>query len=304
LNVLTSTVEMGQGAKTVLAQIAADEMGLAVDRVHVSNPDTAFTPFDMLTSASRSTYCMGSAIRLAVRDIKGQLLEAAAERLEASKEDLVIQAGRIMVRGSPERSFSYSDVVRRTGYGTLIGRGTFVSTAGPGGGGLEFGLDFENGQGYGSAQWHPAVVACEVEVDLETGRVEVTRLHSELYAGKVINPKLCELQVQGAAIFGLGQALFEEIVLDTDGRTTNANLSDYMIPSFEDLPRQMTAHLLEPEGVTEVHGIGETNLPPVRPAIANAVCRAIGNRIFDLPITPEKVLAAVRKTNPRPGPGA
>jgi CO/xanthine dehydrogenase Mo-binding subunit len=99
--------------------------------------------------------------------------------------------------------------------------------------------------------------------------------------------------VEGATIFGLGQALFEELVFDTDGRITNPNLSDYMIPSFEDVPTELTVHLLEPKGVTEVHGIGETALPPVRPAIANAICRAIGARIFDLPITPDKVLKAI-----------
>jgi CO/xanthine dehydrogenase Mo-binding subunit len=154
-------------------------------------------------------------------------------------------------------------------------------------------VHLETGQGYGSAEWHPAVVACEVEVDTETGKVEVTRLHAGLYVGRVINPRLCELQVEGSAIFGLGQSLFEEVVLDTDGRIANPNLSDYMVPSFEDVPRELTVHIFEPAGVTEVHGIGETALPPIRPAIGNAVSRAIGARIFDLPITPEKVLRAL-----------
>jgi CO/xanthine dehydrogenase Mo-binding subunit len=123
--------------------------------------------------------------------------------------------------------------------------------------------------------------------------VKVTRLHGELYVGRVINPRLCQLQVEGAMLFGLGQALFEEVAADTNGGITNPNLSDYMIPSFEDVPPELSVHLLEPHGVTEVHGIGETALPPVRPAIGNAICRAIGVRIFDLPITPEKVLRAL-----------
>ena len=156
-------------------------------------------------------------------------------------------------------------------------------------------MDSETGQGYGSAEWHPAVVACEVEVDSETGKVEVKRLHCEIFVGKVINPHLSVMQVEGAMIFGLGQALFEEIVCDTDGRITNPNLSDYMIPSIKDVCSELTVHLLEPEGVTEVHGIGETALPPVRPAIGNAVCRAIGARIFDLPMTPERVLRALQE---------
>jgi CO/xanthine dehydrogenase Mo-binding subunit len=100
-------------------------------------------------------------------------------------------------------------------------------------------------------------------------------------------------------LFGLGQALFEEVLYDTDGRLANPNLSEYMIPSFEDVPQKLTVHLLEPEGATEVHGIGETALPPVRPAIGNAISRAIGVRLFDLPLTPEKILRALKEREAR-----
>ncbi len=116
----------------------------------------------------------------------------------------------------------------------LLGHGVFVSGSGPDGSPVV--MDFETGQGYGSAEWHPAVVVCEVEVDTETGQVTVPRIHAELYAGKVINPRLCELQIEGATTFGLGQVLFEEVLQDTNGSITNPNLSDYMIPSFEDVP--------------------------------------------------------------------
>jgi CO/xanthine dehydrogenase Mo-binding subunit len=291
LNVLTSTVEMGQGCKTVLAQIAADEAGLPVEKVSISEPDTAFTPFDWMTAASRSTFCMGTAIRTAVVDIKEQLLAAAAQQLEAAKEDLVVHEGKVMVRGVAGRALAYGDIVRWTKSNNLLAHGTFVAGSGPDGSPVV--MDAETGQGYGSAEWHPAVVACEVEVDSETGKTVVTRLHTELYVGKVINPLLSVMQVEGATIFGLGQALFETLVFDNDGHIINTNLSDYMIPSFKDVPADLTVHLLEPKGITEVHGIGETALPPVRPAIANAICRAIGTRIFDLPITPEKVLRAI-----------
>jgi len=297
LNVLTSTVEMGQGAKTVLAQIAADEGKVSVHQVRISEPDTALTPFDQMTSASRSTFCMGTAIRYAVQDVKEQLVELAAERLEAAKDDLTLDDGRVMVQGSPERSLSYGDLIRWTKQNNLLGQGTFVAKSSQDG--KEVLMDTETGQGYGSAEWHPAVIACEVEVDTETGIVKVKRLHAELYVGRVINPLLCELQVEGSALFGLGQSLFEELVFDTDGRITNPNLSDYMIPSFEDTPPELTVHLLEPEGVTEVHGIGETALPPIRPAIGNAVSRAIGVRLFDLPITPERVLRALQEKKER-----
>ena len=288
LNVLTSTVEMGQGAKTTLALIAAEEAGLPLEQVRVSEPDTSVTPFDTMTAASRSTYCMGTAIRYAVRDLKQQLVSLAAQQLEAAPGDLALEDGRVFVRDAPTRSVSYGEVLRRVRRGTLTGEGTFVAdTRQP--------LDLETGQGAGSAQWHPAVVACEVVVDAETGKVEVSRLHAGLYVGRAINPRMCELQIEGSALFGLGQALFEELLFDTNGRVTNPNLSDYMIPSFEDVPTRLTVHLLEPEDATEVHGIGETALPPIRPAIGNAICRAIGTRIYSLPLTPEKILRALRE---------
>jgi CO/xanthine dehydrogenase Mo-binding subunit len=293
VNVLTSSVEMGQGAKTALAQIAADEIGLPVSRVRISEPDTAFTPFDLMTAASRATFCMGTAIRRGVQQVKNQLLEAAAAQLEAAKDDLLVRDGKIMVRGVADRSVSYVDAIRFTKANNLLGHGVFVSGSAPDGSPVV--MDFETGQGYGSAEWHPAVVVCEVEVDTDTGHVKVTQLHAELYVGKVINPRLCELQVEGATTFGLGQVLFEELAVDSNGSITNPNLSDYMIPSFEDVPAQLTIQLLEPHGVTDVHGIGETAIPPARPAIGNAISRAVGAHFRDLPITPEKVLRALQK---------
>jgi CO/xanthine dehydrogenase Mo-binding subunit len=109
----------------------------------------------------------------------------------------------------------------------------------------------------------------------------------------MINPTQCELQVDGAALFGLGQALFEELVWDEAGQLTNANLSDYMIPSFRDVP-ELDETILETPGTIEVHGLGETGLPAVAPAVSNAVSRALGIRVTDLPLTPERVLRAVR----------
>jgi CO/xanthine dehydrogenase Mo-binding subunit len=297
LNVLTSSVEMGQGLKTALAQIAASEIGLPVERVRISEPDTAFTPFDLMTAASRATFCMGNAIREAVKDIREQLFDIAATQLEAAKEDLVLHEGKIMVRGVAGKSLAYVDAIRLSKASNLLGHGVFVSGSGPDGSPVV--MDFETGQGYGSAEWHPAVVVCEVEVDTETGQVKVPRMHAEIYAGKVINPRLCALQIEGASIFGLGQVLYEELVQDTNGSITNPNLSDYMIPSFEDVPAAMTVHLLEPHGVTDVHGVGETAIPPARPAIGNAISRAVGHHFLDLPITPEKILRALENQKQR-----
>jgi CO/xanthine dehydrogenase Mo-binding subunit len=239
------------------------------------------TPFDHFTAASRTTFVTGNAVQLAVRDAQRQLIDLASELLEIAPEDLEAAGGRVQVRGAPQRSLGYGEIVRRAGRGNVLGAGFF---------GPRTHLDLETGQGRGSIQWHPAAVACEVEVDTETGKCEVTQLHAALYVGRAINPVFCELQVEGSILFGLGQALFEEVCYDSDGRVLNLNLSDYMIPSFADMPRRISAFILETPDPEEVHGIGESAVPPIRPAVGNAVCRALGVRINDLPLTPERVL--------------
>src|SRR5882724_5329797 len=281
LNVLTSSVECGQGAKTVLAQIAAHAMQAPVSCVSVSDPDTDLTPYDQQTSSSRTTYSMGGAIGKAAVDLKGQLLNYAAEILEASVNDLIFDNGRITVRGSYDRSLSYGEIVRRSNQGNLIGRGAF-STSG--------GLDLETGQGIGSVHWHQGAIGCEVEVDAETGKVRVLHLTPSVFAGRVVNPRLCELQLEGSAIFGFGQALFEEMVYDEHGQVMNLNLGDYNVPSFDDIPWKLSPLALEHQTSEELHGIGETLLPPVMAAIGNAIYNAVGARIRDLPISAEKVL--------------
>ncbi len=291
LHVLTSSVEMGQGALTVLAQIAAHEMGVPLERVRVSTPDTALTPFDQMTAASRTTNSMGRAIRSAVVDVKEQLLELASEQMEIAAADLEIADGLVRPKGAPDRALPLQAVLGRSRLGNLIGSGTYFKP---------IHLDTETGQGVGAPQWHPCVCGCEVEVDEATGKVDVLRLELGLFLGRAINPTQCELQVVGAALFGVGQALYEEMVWDEAGQLLNPNLSDYMIPSFLDVPPRVGVTLLEEPDAIHVHGIGETALPSVAPAIANAVARATGVRVRDLPLTAERVLALLRERQPAP----
>jgi len=280
LNVLTSSVEMGQGLKTALAVIAGEKLGIGVDRVSVSDVDTDVTPYDQQTSASRSTHAMGTAVMAAADDVMGQLRQLAAQEFEVALEDIEFVDGRARVVGAPDRSASYAQLIAHGRRGNILGQGTFASSGG---------LDPETGQGIGSVHWHQGAGAAEVEVDLETGRVEVLRYHGSAYAGRVINPVQAELQTEGSVAFGIGHALFEEMVYD-DGQLQNGNLGDYMIASFSDIPRSLSVSSVENLEANEIHGLGETSLPPVMPAIGNAVFRATGVRIRDLPITPEKVL--------------
>ncbi len=286
LNVLTSSVELGQGAKTVLAQLAAEALQVPLSSVSVSDPDTDITPYDQQTSSSRTTYSMGGAIGRAAEDLKRQLLEHAAEFLEAAGSDLSIGEGRVTVRGTPGRSLRYVEIVLRSNQGNLIGRGAF-STRG--------GLDLETGQGIGSVHWHQGAIACEVEVDTETGKIKVLDLNPCVFAGRVVNPRLCELQLEGCAVFGVGQALFEEMIYGDHGQLMNPNLGDYNVPSFDDIPWKLIPLALEHQGSRELHGIGETLLPPVMAAIGNALYNAVGVRIRDLPLTPEKVLRELNR---------
>jgi CO/xanthine dehydrogenase Mo-binding subunit len=286
LNVMISSVECGQGAKTILAQIAAHAMQVPIERVAVSNPDTDVTPYDQQTSSSRTTFSMGGAVTQAAADLKQQLLDHAGALLEASAQDLIIDNGRVSVRGAPNRFLPYGAVAMRSQQANLIGRGAFTTRGG---------LELETGQGIGSVHWHQGAIGCEVEVDIETGKVKVLRLSPSVFAGRVVNPRLCELQLEGCAIFGLGQALFEEMIYADRGQLLNSNLADYNIPSFADIAPVINTSALEHAGSDKLHGIGETLLPPVMAAIGNAVYNAVGVRLHDLPLTAEKILAALHK---------
>jgi CO/xanthine dehydrogenase Mo-binding subunit len=284
LNVLTSSVEMGQGLKTALAILAAEQLGLGTADVHVSEVDTDVTPYDQQTSSSRSTHAMGTAVQMAAASVREQSLALAGELLEASPDDLEVADGQVRVKGAPGRSVSFGQVVRRTRSGNILGHARFRSTGG---------LDPETGQGVASVHWHQAAGAAEVEVDLDTGRVDVLKYAARVYAGRVVNPVQVELQTEGCVAFGVGQAFFEELVFD-GGQLQNGSLAEYLVPSLRDMPAELSVAALEDPERREIHGLGETSLPPVMPAIGNAVARATGVRIQDLPITPEKLLRALR----------
>lgn len=293
VEVLVSTVEIGQGSSTVLAQIAADSLGVPFERVRVLNPDTAVTPYDRSTSSSRSTFMMGNAIMLAAKEIRTQLFEAASEILEVSPDDLDLVDGVVAVKGSPDLRLTIEDVLRRKygmKVGTVVGRGTYKT---------EGGLDPENGQGRASAFWETGVSAAEVEVDVQTGAVTIVNFVSVADVGKVINPVLCEGQVEGTILTGIGHALYENIIYE-HGQPINPNFLDYGLPTFSEMPVNLKTVLAEhhhPNGPYGAHGVGETAMPSVAPAIANAIYNAIGVRVHDLPMTPEKVLRGLFERN-------
>jgi CO/xanthine dehydrogenase Mo-binding subunit len=285
LNVLTSSVEMGQGQKTAHAILAAERLGIPLEKIVVMSPDTDATPYDQQSSSSRTTYAGGAAVQLAVDDVRAQLVRLGAGLLGVAEDAVEIADGRVRTKTPPHRGLEFGEVVRKARSGNLVGRGTF-QTKGQ--------LDPETGQGVASAHWNQAAGAAEVEVDLETGKVRLLRYHGASYPGRVVNRVQAELQLEGNVGFGISQALFEEMLFD-NGQLQNATLADYMITSIEDMPRELVVHILENPERGDIHGIGETSLPPVMAAIGNAVCQATGVRVKDLPITPEKVLRGLRE---------
>jgi CO/xanthine dehydrogenase Mo-binding subunit len=281
--VLTSTVDVGQGARTVLAQIVASVLRVPIEQVAVSRPDTLRTPPDQGTVSSRSTYSMGEAVRRAARSLVEQLTAIAERQFEIGRPDLVLADGQVRPVDGSSAGIALQELVRLSGVERITGIAAFVNQP------MRDELSGEVGV---STHFHQAAASALVEVDSETGAVDVLDVWVSTHAGVVVNPTLAELQSEGNVAFAVGQALMEEIVLD-GGQVLNASLADYQIPSIEDFPDSVQASFTE--GVEqEIHGIGETALPAVLPAITNAVADALGTRLHRLPLTPEVNLAALR----------
>jgi CO/xanthine dehydrogenase Mo-binding subunit len=281
-----SSTELGQGARTVLAQIAAEELELPLEQVGVVASDTAVTPYDRSTGASRSTTLMGLAVQAACRDLRDQLLGIAAQR-EGADRGALSTAGGAVVTPSGARH-EYGDLIRafyETPGGELIGRGYVLPS-------------FDRGRlRRPPVFWEVGWGAAQVEVDEETGVVRLSRYVGVADVGRAINPALCEGQDEGAAMQGIGHTFWEAMLYE-DGQLLNGSLVEYRVPTFEDLPDAFETVLLEDgngPGPYGAKGMGEGGVGPVAPAVAAAVARAVGARIRDLPLTPERVWRAIRR---------
>lgn len=285
LSIYAGTVEMGQGSETTLAQIAGKELGIALDKIQVLGVDTDVVPYDLTTSSSRSTFHMGKAVQLASRQIQQQLRQIVSQEYGVAGEQISFVDGKIRL---PEAMLEYSEVMhKRFGMpgGTLIGEGQ-----------LKTSIKNEYGEKSTSAFWFIAAGAAEVEVDTDTGRFKLLKYSTAVDVGKAISPLGCRQQLAGAAITGIGQAMFEEIAYD-NGQLINPNLVDYVLPSIGDMPPvidPIAVEVPDRNGPFGAKGIGESALIPVAPAIANAVYDACGVRIKDLPIKAEKIFLALQ----------
>ncbi|MEX0803954.1 MAG: xanthine dehydrogenase family protein molybdopterin-binding subunit [Candidatus Binatia bacterium] len=286
LSIYSGTVEMGQGSETVLAQIAGTELGIPLAKIQVLGVDTDIVPYDLTTSSSRSTFHMGKAVQLAAQDIMRQLKDTVVKEYQVPEDKVSFDGGKIRL---PESTVDYAEVMfKRFGMqgGTLIGEGQ-VKTS----------VKDEYGDKSTSAFWFLAAGAAEVEVDVDTGKFKLLKYATAVDVGKALNPLGCRQQLAGAAITGIGQAVFEEIAYD-NGQLINPNLVDYVLPSLGDMPPVIDTIAIEipdKNGPFGAKGIGESALIPVAPAIANAIFDAVGVRIKDLPIKAEKIYLALEE---------
>ena len=284
---LTGTVEIGQGARTALSQVVAEELGLPFEAVTVAQLDTDVTPYDVNTNASSSTVVMGLAVQRAAQDLRRQLLRHAAKILKTKPASLTLHGGR--VRGAKAQSVSFEELMQRvflSKAGEMIGRGTYQ--------------DIKSKQaalGSPTTFWEISWGAAEVEVDRETGEIKLTKYVSLADVGRAIHPILCEGQDEGGVMNAIGHTLLEEMIYK-DGQPLNPNLVDYRVPSFNQLPKDFESILVESHngpGPFGSKGTGEGGLLPVASAIGNAVYRATGLRLYALPLTPEKVWRGLQK---------
>ncbi len=279
------TIEIGQGSNTALARIAAQELGVRPTAVEVAPLDTDWTPFDMGTYASSATTVMGLAVQKAAVAVRDQLIEAARSMGKSPDAAATLANGEVRLG---EIAFPFSALVRHVegAGGVITGEGRQVTERVP-----------EAPLGARSPFWEVGWGAAKVHVDRDTGEVKVLKYVSIADAGKAINPQVCHTQEQGAFLQGLGQALFEETVYE-NGLMLTPDALTYRLPKISDLPDEQVNILFENgngAGPYGAKGLGESGLIPVPSAIANAVDKAVGVRITDLPVTGEKIWRALRK---------
>ncbi len=287
-----AAAEIGQGSDTVLVQIAAEALGIPYDRVWMAECDSVISPLDLGSYSSRVTLMAGSAVKAAAEEIKARLFEVAGARLECEAAVLDAVDGWIFNSIKPDIGIDWDEAARLAfeESGPLVSTGHYRPPEDLGGG-------FKGSTVGTSPAFSFATAVCEVEVDLETGRVRVERFTDFSDSGTVINPVTFHGQVEGGIIMGLGETLMEDTVHDGKGVLVNPDLRAYLVPTIGETPdiTSVAVESFEPRGPFGAKEIGEGCLLPVPGAIANAIYDACGVRVTELPITPEKILQGLKR---------
>ncbi len=298
VNVGVGGQDIGQGSFTIAAQMAAAALGVPYESVRVAAPvDTRYSPYEWQTVASRLTWSMGNAVVGAARDVRRQVLDIVAQAWGETPEDLDIVDGIVVSykseRETPLKNLGIYGLPKPDGRGwmggPIIGRGSFMPSD-------VTGLDAETGQGEKAVvHYTTGAQAVELEVDLETGQIEIIRGVAAFDVGKAINPDMVKAQMEGGFVQGVSSALLEQLQLK-DGFVQNPNLVDYRIATSADIPGDLQSFIVEmpqDDGPWGARGIGEHSMVPTLPAIANAIYDAIGIRFDGPPFSSEKVYLAM-----------
>jgi xanthine dehydrogenase molybdenum-binding subunit len=291
IDLFTGATDMGQGSDTVIAQIVAEELGLGVEDIRVVHSDTDICPWDVGAHASRTTFIAGNAALGAARKIKARILELGAKELSTPLEKLVLRDRQVQHIEDGEKRLEIGKLLRKAHFshgGQMLMAEHFYDPANE-----NMGKDF---RGNMSMTYTFGCHGVRVKVDEETGKVKILDYVAAHDVGRAINPLLLEGQVYGGVMMGVGYALSEQVILEK-GEVMNPNFRDYKILTAKDVV-PIRAPVLEThdnDGPYGAKGIGEPGCVPTAPAIANAIYNAVGVRIKDLPITPERVLAALRE---------
>jgi CO/xanthine dehydrogenase Mo-binding subunit len=294
VKIMTGVTEIGEGILTVLAQIAAEEVGVTPQDVTIGDNDTARVPEAAHAGATRMTYMIGNAVALASRDARERLVAVLAAHWEVAVDKIVTANGVARVEDANQHMSMAEAVHLCKSRGVVpVGSASFGTDT--------TGLDPVDGSG---RPWQAYVFGCqvaEVEVDTVTGEVQVLGVWAAHDVGRAVNPKGVEGQIEGAVVQALGQALMEDYKLD-NGHTTTPGFAKYILPTALDVPQVNSVIIEDPDpiGPLGVKGIGEPAMVPTIPAVMNAIYDAVGVRITSLPATPEKILEGLRhKANSR-----
>ena len=297
-SIQTGATDVGQGSSTIVSMIVAEVLGLRMEDITInSGIDTDFTPIDPGTYGSRVSFFSGNAAKLAAEDAKRQLAEEASKLLGVPSEDIIFRDRKVYTANNPEKVLKIDSLVRHVGQKisaenkTVWGRGSFDFDSPY--------MDFTKGEGNLSPAYAFGVDVIEVEVDPETGKITILNIVGAHDVGKVLNPLGCEGQVSGCWLMCLGQCMFEDLKRDkVDGHVLNPSFLDYKLPTAMDIPLKAKHIFVEsndPNGPFGAKEAGEGASTGLLHAFGNAVADAIGVRIHDLPITPEKVLKAINQ---------
>lgn len=285
VTLITGAADIGQGSDTILCQIVAEILGIHLENVRIVTQNTEITPIDGGAFGSRTTFMAGRAAAEAALDAKAQIISAASDLFEANPDDLEIKNGCVCIKGSPERGMTFEEAVKSILYAKggkpVLGRGFYNPKTEQ--------LNPRTGSGNISPTYSFGAQIVEVEVNPLTGRIKVTNVTAAHDCGRAINPQSLEGQIEGSIAQGLGFALTEKLSLEK-GKIENPFFSSYKIPTALDMPNIKTilVETNDPEGPFGAKGVSEGTILPMAPAIANAIYDAIGVRVRDLPITPEK----------------